>query len=41
MTYHRKVSRKNETRSMIYMIVRVNAAWLVHKLPPKNLSLQP
>ena len=24
---------------MIYMIIRVNAAWLVHKLPSKNLLL--
>ena len=39
MTYHRKVSRKKDTKSMIYMTIRVNAVWLVHKLPPKNLLL--
>jgi hypothetical protein len=36
--YHRKVSRKNKTRSTTYMIVKVKAAWLVHSALPKNRS---
>src|ERR1700761_7222191 len=38
MTYHRKVSRKNNTRSITYMIARVKAAWFLQIEVPKSLS---
>ena len=41
MMYQRKVSKKYSTRSVIYMVVNVNAAWLVQRAAPKNLSVQP
>ena len=41
MMYHRYVSRKNNMRSMIYMIVSANGTWFWHRALPKNLSLHP
>ena len=40
MIHHRKVSRKYSTKSMMYMIVSVNAAWFRQRAFPKYLSLQ-
>ena len=41
MVYQRKVSKKNNTKSTIYMIASVNAAWLVQSAFEKNLSEHP
>ena len=41
MIYHRYVSKKNSTKSMIYMIVSANGTWLLQSAVPKNLSLHP
>ena len=40
MIHQRNVSRKKRTRSMMYMIVSVNAAWFLQRWSPKYLSLQ-
>ena len=41
MIHQRNVSRKKSTRSMMYMIASVNAAWFLQRALPKYLSLQP
>ena len=41
MMYHRKVSKKNSTKSMTYIIVSVNAAWFVQSAFEKNRSEHP
>lgn len=38
MTHQRNVSRKKRARSMMNMMVRVNAAWLRQRALPKYLS---
>lgn len=40
MMYQRYVSKKNNTRSMIYMIVSAKGMWFRHRAFPKILSLQ-
>jgi protein gp37 len=41
ITYQRKGSRKNRTRSMVYMIMRANALWFLPKSEPGYLVLHP
>jgi hypothetical protein len=41
MIYQRKVSKKKRMRSMMYMMVRVKAAWFAQRVLPTRISLHP